>query len=453
MPLQIYHEQELKFQVISNNSNNNVSDSLDSWTSGTTSCLGLPFKRLSGTCCVKRWGTRESYKKVQAVLNWPLPRDSKKVHGFLRLTGYYRRFVKGYGLIAKPLTDLTKKNGFMWNEEAQSAFEKLKLALTTVPVLQLLNFHEPFMVECDASSTGVGAILLQSEYPIAFFSTGLLFSSRLKSTYDQELLALVLALQKWRHYLLGRQFFVKTDHFNLKHLFAQRVTTNEQQRLLMKLLPFDFTIIYKAGKENQGADALSRRPQHGKIPQHARVWSSPYRLVDFIEVSLSRFCIAIHGDEAGIDIRGCHTNGVWASIVGSIFHLHSSGIVPLNSIRFKIISPGKNKDCFIQQRIANGSWFWDWSRPINVGRTKAEFDALISDVASLEPGELVDFDTCIWSLSHDDKFSVNSVRKHIDELSLPSLCPSSMFPSFSSCGEWDLWFQSWHASKEKKDFA
>ncbi|GJX37992.1 hypothetical protein Tco_0251295 [Tanacetum coccineum] len=109
--------------------------------------------------------------------------------------------------------------------------------------------------------------------------------------------------------------------------------------------------------------------------------------------------------------------------------------------------------CFIQQRIANGSWFWDWSRPINVGRTKAEFDALISDVASLEPGELVDFDTCIWSLSHDDKFLVNSVRKHIDELSLPSLCPSSMFPSFSSCGEWDLWFQSWHASKEKKDFA
>ncbi|GKE37082.1 hypothetical protein Tco_1460487 [Tanacetum coccineum] len=81
----------------------------------------------------------------------------------------------------------------------------------------------------------------------------------------------------------------------------------------------------------------------------------------------------------------------------------------------------KNKDCFIQQRIANGSWFWDWSRPVNVGRTKAEFDALISNIANVDPEELVDSDTCIWSISHDDKFSVNSVRKHIDELSLPYL--------------------------------
>ncbi|GJW17823.1 putative RNA-directed DNA polymerase, eukaryota, reverse transcriptase zinc-binding domain protein [Tanacetum coccineum] len=131
--------------------------------------------------------------------------------------------------------------------------------------------------------------------------------------------------------------------------------------------------------------------------------------------------LVIHGDEACIDIRGCHANGVWASIVGSIFHLHSSGIVPLNSIRFKVGDGSsirfwkdtwlgddplyirytrlyhleKNKDCFIQQRIANGSWFWDMSRPVNVGRTKVEFDALIFDIASLEPEELVDSDTFI----------------------------------------------------------
>nr|GEU97238.1 RNA-directed DNA polymerase, eukaryota, reverse transcriptase zinc-binding domain protein [Tanacetum cinerariifolium] len=89
----------------------------------------------------------------------------------------------------------------------------------------------------------------------------------------------------------------------------------------------------------------------------------------------------------------------------------------------------KNKDCFIQQRIANGSWFWDWSRRFNVGRTKAEINALISDIASLKPEELVDSDTCIWSVSHDDKFSMNSVRKHTDELSLPSLSP---MPTLSS---------------------
>ncbi|GJV26534.1 hypothetical protein Tco_1379229 [Tanacetum coccineum] len=118
-------------------------------------------------------------------------------------------------------------------------------------------------------------------------------------------------------------------------------------------------------------------------------------------------------DEAVIDIRRCHTNGVWASIVRSIFQLHSSGIVSLNFIRFK---------------VGDGSsiCFWkDTCRPVNVGRTKAEFDALISDIANLESEELVDFDTCIWSLSHDDKFSVNAVRKHIDELSLPSSSPST----------------------------
>nr|GEV99606.1 protein root hair defective 3-like [Tanacetum cinerariifolium] len=139
-----------------------------------------------------------------------------------------------------------------------------------------------------------------------------------------------------------------------------------------------------------------------------------------------------------------------ASIIGLIFHLHSSGIVPINSIRFKVGDGSsirfwkdtwlrddpldirynrlyhleKNKECFIQQCIANGSWFWDWSRAVNVGRTKAEFDALISYIVSLKPEELVDSDTCIWSLSHDDKFSVNSVRKHIDELFLPSSSPS-----------------------------
>ncbi|GJW54869.1 RNA-directed DNA polymerase, eukaryota [Tanacetum coccineum] len=121
---------------------------------------------------------------------------------------------------------------------------------------------------------------------------------------------------------------------------------------------------------------------------------------------------AIHGDEEGIDIKGCHTNGVWASIVGLIFYLHSSGIVPLNSIRFK---------------FGDGSSirFWkDTCRPVNVGRTKVKFNAFISNIATLEPEELVGSDTCIWSLSHDDKFLVNSVRKHIDELSLHSLSPS-----------------------------
>lgn len=204
-------------------------------------------------------------EKVAAVLDWPLPKSVKELRGFLGFTGYYRRFVRNYGMLARPLTDLTKKDAFHWNDNATVAFHQLKEALISVPVLCLPDFTQSFTVECDASTTGIGAILLQKDHPIAYFSKGLSFSNRIKSAYDRELLALVLALQKWKHYLLGRHFFVKTDHYSLKFLLDQRITTAEQQRLLLKLLPFDFTITHKSGRENIGADALSRRPHSASL--------------------------------------------------------------------------------------------------------------------------------------------------------------------------------------------
>lgn len=132
--------------------------------------------------------------KVQAVLEWPVPINVKELRGFLGLTSYYCRFVKGYGMMARPLTELTKKNAFQWSNSVENAFQLLKKDLTIVPVLQLPDFTQPFVVECDASSEGIGDVLLQDDHPIAQFSKGLSFSSRLKSTYDRELLALVLAL-------------------------------------------------------------------------------------------------------------------------------------------------------------------------------------------------------------------------------------------------------------------
>lgn len=196
------------------------------------------------------------------MINWPLPKNVKELRGFLGLTGYYKRFVRNYGIIARALTDLTKKDAFLWTPKAKVAFQHLKQVLTITQVLCLPDFNQQFTVECDASTQGVGAILLQQGHPIAYFSKEFSFSNRIKSTCDCELLALVLALQKWKHYLLGQQSLVKTDHCSLKYLLNQRILTREQQRLLMKLLPFDFTILYKVGSENRGADALSRRPQH-----------------------------------------------------------------------------------------------------------------------------------------------------------------------------------------------
>lgn len=95
--------------------------------------------------------------KVQSVKEWPTPKNVKQLRGFLGLTGYYRRFIKNYASIASPLTDLLRKEAFIWSETADSAFTKLKEAITSAPVLALRNFTQPFTLETDASGLGVGA--------------------------------------------------------------------------------------------------------------------------------------------------------------------------------------------------------------------------------------------------------------------------------------------------------
>ena len=108
--------------------------------------------------------------KIEAVQDWPQPRSVKALRGFLGLTGYYRRFIKNYGTIAAPLTALLKRESFSWSPAATEAFLALKAALTSGPTLELPDFSARFIVDCDASGTGVGAVLHQGADPIAFFS-------------------------------------------------------------------------------------------------------------------------------------------------------------------------------------------------------------------------------------------------------------------------------------------
>ncbi|KZV51588.1 hypothetical protein F511_10541 [Dorcoceras hygrometricum] len=203
-------------------------------------------------------GVAVDTKKVESVQAWPRPRNIKGLRGFLGLSGYYRKFIRDYGKVAKPLTDLLKKGAFEWNTEAKTAFEELKQKLTTAPVLKLPDFEEEFVVECDASGRGIGAVLAQKGRPIAFFSKALAERALAKSTYEKELMALVLAVRHWRPYLLGRSFVVLTDHKALKDLLHQQITTQDQQQWLAKLLGYEFQIRYKAGNLNGAADALSR---------------------------------------------------------------------------------------------------------------------------------------------------------------------------------------------------
>ncbi|WMV54372.1 hypothetical protein MTR67_047757, partial [Solanum verrucosum] len=162
-------------------------------------------------------GVSTDPSKVRSMSEWPTPTTLRALRGFLGLTGYYRKYVHNYGIICRPLTDLLKKDAFRWNEEADQAFIALKHAMSNAPVLALPDYTKEFIVETDASLTGIGAVLMQGSRPIAYFSKVLAPRHRGKSIYEKEYTALLNAVDKWRHYLQYKHFVVKTDHHSLKY--------------------------------------------------------------------------------------------------------------------------------------------------------------------------------------------------------------------------------------------
>ncbi|XP_073363438.1 uncharacterized protein [Aegilops tauschii subsp. strangulata] len=175
-------------------------------------------------------GVSTDPSKIKAIQEWPTPTTVTELRSFLGLSGYYRRFIQGYGIICRPLFDCLKKDAFSWKDEQTEAFLALKQKLTNTPVLALPDFTKPFILEADACGYGLGDVLMQEGRPISYFSKSIGPKAAAMSTYDKEALAIIEVVKKWRHYFLATAL----------------------------LSGYNFTVEYKKGKENRVVDALSR---------------------------------------------------------------------------------------------------------------------------------------------------------------------------------------------------
>ncbi|XP_057692820.1 uncharacterized protein LOC130916258 [Corythoichthys intestinalis] len=216
---------------------------------------------------VEKGQLRPDPAKIQSVAEWPTPTSRKQLQKFLGFANFYRRFIRNYSMRAEPLTRLTSnKRPFTWSSVAEAAFVGLKRAFTSSPVLVHADSDLPFVVEVDASSSGVGAVLSQRStvdqrlHPCAFYSRRLTPAEANYDVGNRELLAIVQALQEWRHWLEGTEepFQILTDHKNLEYLRAARRLNSRQARWSLFLTRFNFAITYRPGSRNGKADALSR---------------------------------------------------------------------------------------------------------------------------------------------------------------------------------------------------
>nr|VWO98958.1 Hexose transporter [Ganoderma boninense] len=206
--------------------------------------------------------------KVTGVTSWPTPTSKREVQGFLGFANFYRRFIKDFSAIAAPLNRLTGLVDWIWTEADQQAFERIKSAITSAPVLAVPNDHDPFKVECDASKFALGAELAQRQNgqwrTIAFLSKSLSPAERNYEIYDREMLALITALDEWRHFLKGAQtqFEIHSDHKNLEYFRKPQRLNPRQARWVLTLQEYDFTLVHRPGRTMGKPDALSRRPDH-----------------------------------------------------------------------------------------------------------------------------------------------------------------------------------------------
>jgi hypothetical protein len=204
--------------------------------------------------------------KVAAIKNWPVPKSVRDIQVFIGFTNFYRRFIKSFSDVARPVLRFLKKNIlFAWDKPAQTAFDDLKESFSTEPILVHFDPEKPCYLEPDASKGGLGAVCSQPDNdgvlrPIAYYSRSLTAPERNYHVHDTELLAAIEGLEHWRHYFAYSKFpaTILTDHKNLEYFSEKRHLSERQIRYAERLSKFNINIVYRPGVHNGAADALSR---------------------------------------------------------------------------------------------------------------------------------------------------------------------------------------------------
>ena len=223
--------------------------------------------------------------KIVTVQEWESPKSVFQIRSFLGLAGYYRRFIEGFSKIAKPMTELLKKDTkYIWTDQCEAGFQELKTRLTTAPILVLPDTRNGFQVYCDASRHGLGCVLMQEGKVVAYASRQLKPHELNYATHDLELCAVIHALKIWRHYLIGNRIEVFSDHKSLKYLFTQNDLNLRQRRWLELVKDYDLEVQYTPGKGNVVADALSRKSCLRQMTAQPRELTEAFERLNLHEV-------------------------------------------------------------------------------------------------------------------------------------------------------------------------
>ncbi|KAK8918413.1 hypothetical protein KSP39_PZI022006 [Platanthera zijinensis] len=219
--------------------------------------FGVPSVEFLGYI-VSSDGIHVDPKKVQAIKEWPEPKNIRDVRSFHGLATFYRRFIQNFSSIMAPITECMKKGEFTWTKSATSAFQMIKERMSEAPLLRLPDFSKVFELSCDASGIGIGGVLSQEGHPLGYFSEKLAGPKLNYSNYDREFYAVIRCLQHWRHYLISKEFVILSDHEALKFVNSQNKISPRHAKWISYLQEYTFIIKHLKGTLNRVADALSR---------------------------------------------------------------------------------------------------------------------------------------------------------------------------------------------------